>query len=257
MDPPTPKVTIPIPTSTIDEIKFLYTQEYARGIDTFLETSWYCPHGLDILLADEPLMSMFASMTELFTATQSDNYDTMRLLPSTEARMVWRLMCLPRNVSDKSMASPDLRAVLDRVRVFESLITGVPNTANPLAHASPVSSTPSDAQGRQTSFWHHLGQFSACDMKTTAGLAGSERALRALRQLLDEIENRDVLYSIAIARQLFSREGGGALSEADRQKQGIARSFLQDEAAGKGTTQVVQRVCGMAMRGLRGLPSST
>ena len=71
------------------------------------------------------------------------------------------------------------------------------------------------------------------------------------------LENRDVLYSLAVARHI-----GGRLVEFhpprpvisqtddpndDVKKLAVAQLFISQEDQ-KGTTQVIQRVCSMAMR---------
>lgn len=78
--------------------------------------------------------------------------------------------------------------------------------------------------------------------------------------LLDMVENRDVLFSMAVVRRYgpsyetvtenggsHDRDGSAARDELIG-KLRVAKKFLEDEAAGKGTNQVVQRLCGMAVR---------
>ncbi|KAB8339148.1 hypothetical protein FH972_022084 [Carpinus fangiana] len=83
------------------------------------------------------------------------------------------------------------------------------------------------------------------------------------QQIEDGQENRDILYSIAVARHL----GGKAadfphvqpdtpifgLNTTDKNRLLVAKKFLEDEAATEGTDQVVQRICGMAVRNLTAL----
>lgn len=102
--------------------------------------------------------------------------------------------------------------------------------------------------------------------------ADARAALTKMRSVLGEQENRDVLYSMAVVRHLgprFPGEVGPGLSagadngdgsgsgngngnaatdkqELDRLR--VAKRFLEDEASGNGLTQVVQRLCGMAVR---------
>lgn len=84
--------------------------------------------------------------------------------------------------------------------------------------------------------------------------------LSRLRNQLRGLESRDVLYSIAAVRQYGPRTKGevlqrgtdvavgGELQEDERGRFAVAKKFVEDEAAGKGTNQVVQRACGMAVR---------
>lgn len=83
-----------------------------------------------------------------------------------------------------------------------------------------------------------------------------DTVLTDMRNLLDSRENRDVLYSFAIASHIGQQMAEkGAVEppvsndEKDhRTKFEVARQFISSEAAGKGTTQVVQRCCGMVVR---------
>ena len=111
----------------------------------------------------------------------------------------------------------------------------------------------------------------------------ADALLGEMRVLLDSRENRDVLYSMAVVRHLGMQvqhggptapasaggtatetktegEGGGVEGaegkpasggagpeDEPREKVRVAREFLQYEASGRGTTQVVQRMCGAAV----------
>lgn len=100
-------------------------------------------------------------------------------------------------------------------------------------------------------------------------------AVTSCRSFLDSRENRDVLYSIMVARhigaklaeqylQAKNKDAANASApgatpvmptsndEADnRNKVYVAKKFIEDEAAGKGTNQVVQRLCAMVARSWR------
>lgn len=238
------------------QVKYLFTNEYAKGVDHFLETTWYANEGLDRLLADTRMCEMFAGMLELFHTTKSDNYETMRLLPLTESRFTWMLMCLSRhNLNPSSTSSaetttqrpdPQLTTAVDRLSIFEHLITGRTLPTNPIATTTPFH-LPSDPTHRRHQFWRELGHHVTI---APSDLAELDASLSRMRLLLDMIENRDVLYSMAIVRRF---EGVRGLGEEDGGKLVVARKFIEDEAAGKGTTQVVQRLCGMAVRSWVGL----
>ncbi|KAI9661490.1 MAG: hypothetical protein M1831_003012 [Alyxoria varia] len=179
-DPPTPKPHLPIPPQTLIDIKFLYLKEYAPGLDHFLETNWYSSGpAIEHLLRHSKLLEMFASMVELFAGTKSDDYDMMRKLPATEARMVWSLMeVLPRELVAPSLSStaataaspvsaagnipaaandPELKRILNRLTVFQHLMTGAPLYENPLADLPPAH--PTGYRQREFFFWKCLGQF--------------------------------------------------------------------------------------------------
>lgn len=260
--PPSPKVSSAITDEVRQEIKDMYTDEYARGLDAFLESTWYTYKGISFLIKDSHLSEMFAGMLELFASTKTGDYENFAKLPQIEARMVWLLMCMPLSVSrslgpenvddNGNPRDPELEEVLCRLSIFEALITNRSLPANPLAAKGPEVLYPRDPRDRQDRFWHVLGNF----VTLPTSMHGQSRAcLDQLRLLLDMIENRDVLYSIAIVRHFglsiptfpekFARVGSGSV---DRDKLIVAKKFLEDEAYSKGTNQVIQRLCGMAVR---------
>ena len=173
-------------------------KEYAPGLDRFLETNWYSSHpAMEHLLRHSKLLEMFASMVELFAGTKSDDYDTMRKLPASEARMVWSLMdMLPRELVAPSLSAgaaapkpmpmqiqpaaasdPELKRILNRLTVFEHLMTGAPLHENPLADLPPAH--PTGYRQREFFFWKCLGQF--VSLHTSAQQRFSQQ-LQELRQ---------------------------------------------------------------------------
>ena len=107
-------------------------------------------------------------------------------------------------------------------------------------------------------FWHQLGRF----VLTRDDQPDSENeiniALSPLRQVLGQAENRDVLYSIAVARHFGGRTPAfhparrlpAATSNDPNEPLNqlrVAHQFVEAENQ-RGTTQVIQRVCGMALR---------
>lgn len=264
-DPPTPRIEEPIPEETMQEIKELYTHEYAKGMDAFMETTWYSEHGLAHLLQDGRLLEMFAGMVEVFRTTASTDFEVQHRLPSTEARVVWMLLCLARKAagssSDDVPVTPaersELTYIIARIAIFEHLVTNKTLSPNPHMFSGQQMNYSSTQQSRQHRFWMLLGHVVSL-RGDNAGRVAADAALNSLRSLLDGQENRDVLYSIAIVRHLGSRTPDfpdklvpGALSIGlsvdDKKRLVVAKKFLEDEAS-EGTYQVVQRMCGMARR---------
>lgn len=260
VDPPTPKPMEAITPEVYKHVEYVYMTEYAKGFDQVLETTWYNSRGL---LGDTEQTEMFAGMLERIRNVKENDYDAMRMLPSTEAKAVWSLMTIPRRLLQKSTTGAfpsravsnddELVEVNNRVAILEKLLTGQVLEVNPL----PPQPTPTGHTGRQRKFWHLLGQF--VSIPPTEGLQVAESVLSQIRQVLDELEGRDVLYSIAIVRHIGAQvvdfpavlDGpyhgpGNAIEEKTKLR--VAKKFIEDEAAGKGTTQVIQRLCGMAVR---------
>lgn len=259
-EPQIPQLTTPIAPAQYDRIRYLYLNEYAPGLDALLETRWYTQAGLECLLANPNHCAAFVGMLKLFEDTKSDNYDQMRLLPLTESRMIWHLMCMPRAQSWALIHEPIMDEVMRRLDVFESLLTGKPYST-PSSEGLPLLQ-PGTREYRQQTYWRELSSFVAYT-KTSVQPAQEKTGLQALirmRQLLDGMENRDVLYSLAVVRHYGPRtkgkvnqehggvEVGGQLNEEEKAAFAVAKKYVEDEAAGKGTSQVMQRVCGMAVR---------
>jgi len=259
-EPPTPQLTAPITPPQYDRLRYLYLNEYALGLGALLETRWYTHNGLECLLANANHCSAFVGMLKLFEDTKSDNYDQMRLLPLTESRMIWRLMCMPRAQAWALIHEPIMDEVIRRLDVFESLLTGKAYTSpsNQMA-IQPQYGTP---EYRRQTYWRELSTFVANTKTSGQAVEGTSalEALNRMRQLLDGMENRDVLYSLAVVRHYGPKtkgevnqerggvEVGGQLSEEEKATFAVAKKYVEDEAAGKGTSQVMQRVCGMAVR---------
>ena len=114
-------------------------------------------------------------------------------------------------------------------------------------------------------FWYQLALFLTL-RDDGASVAGEiDGCITELRRLLDSMENRDVLYSFAVARHLGQRitddesqltaaaaetdadAGAGLTPEQNpRVMLRVARNHIRAEARGEGTTQVVVRLCAIA-----------
>lgn len=240
------------------EIADFYMFHYAPGLDRMLETDWYTKHGLGYLKATPAIHDFTLQCTEQFRS-RADEPHIDSQLRSLEARLVWQLASLPRaNLT----ANPDL---CTRVDTLEHLLTGQFLDATRV----PISPKPGiDAQKyNEQLFWHTLGRFvSAHDDRPPGATADNNPdalksitdSLAAMRGILGMLESRDVLYSIAIGRHVGGRMAdfhparpliattNDPADEVNKLK--VAQAFVEAEGQ-KGTTQVIQRVCGMALRG--------
>ena len=178
-------------------------------------------------------------------------------------------------------ANEGVHEAAKHVEVFEALITNQQldpaNAINDAQAQSSSTTTPSGTpkpalddqlRNRERDFWRHTSKFCTLkdDSKSSAEnpLEEIEKALKDMRILLDSRENRDIIYSIAIIRHIGNQLAEKAAAEGDkgqsasgqpvgnseedpRTKVSVARNFIHSESAGKGTTQVAQRVCGMAI----------
>lgn len=250
----------------IDESKHLYFSIYGPGLENFIESRWFRDLGCAKLLTDKALLEQFATLLQQFNnTTDATDAVSMHYTASVEARVVWSLACMVRSsAADLSGIKPEAKSLLPpdddpveashRLTVFENLLTGKVAEGNPLT--SPVPGSADHHRLRELEFWYTLGNF-VCLREDDPNLVKEiDDTLSALRNLLDGRENRDVIYSIAIIRAIGQRvaeygdgEAPYHLDEGDnRNKLLVAKRFVQDEAHGAGTTNVIRRLCELATR---------
>ena len=253
-----PPSSLPPQKEIDDFIRFHYTS----GLDKAFETSWYSTRGLDHFKQDPSLLDFVAQVMDQMRL-RTDDIASIHACQSLEARLVWKLATLPRTASlarGPHGADQLTSDVLSRIDTIEHLLTG---QYLPHGRIPPPPSPEYRSDHRlfdQLNFWHQLGRFTSIrdDTNDPGRLNEINDALGVMRGILNMTENRDVLYSLAIARHF-----GGRLPEFqpprpilarsedpndDTKKLQIAVQFVELEDQ-KGTTQVIQRICGMAIRG--------
>ena len=253
----------PAPPSPVflDEISDFYRLHYATGLDKLFETSWYSTYGFARLQQDHMLLDFVGQCSEQMKLA-ADSTFSVQATQSLEARLVWQLSILPRAAAsqDTRLNDAQLSGLLPRIDTVETLLTGqflpmvqVPSPPGP-DHAAD------HRKHNEMHFWHQLGRFAAVHDDDSASDSASREvteSISAMRSVLGMMENRDVLYSLALMRYFGGRLPGfdpstplekSGHSEMAIDKLETARSFVAFEAE-RGTTQVVQRICGMAMRG--------
>ena len=258
------KREVPLPNSMPPQkdIDDFYRFHYAPGLDKLLETSWYGTRGLAQLQHNPSLLDFVAHCMDQMRS-RTDDVSSTQACQSLEARLVWQLAIMPRSASfahgANGMMNDQLTLdLLPRIDTLEHLLTG---QFLPQARIPPPSGDYQTDRTRyqQQNFWYQLGRFTAIrdDTSDPASLREINDALGIMRGVLGMVENRDVLYSIAIARHI-----GGRLPEFhpprpvlpqtddpndDMKKLQVAHHFVETEDQ-RGTTQVIQRICGMAIR---------
>ncbi|KAL1964704.1 hypothetical protein VTN77DRAFT_6730 [Rasamsonia byssochlamydoides] len=270
--PPPPYPIVPIQQTRLDQIQTIYLHTYAPAIDRFLETRWFRDKGLSQLLTNAQLMAQYSALIDAFDDPKISDPAVRSRVESFEASVVWDTMSICRSARnlvrngnpDGPIQEYDLLTTANRFDVFEALITDDYLKENPLREdlnrdqpANPPT-LQDQLRRRSLSFWDCIGHFLTLhDNEAAAGVEIDETLARA-RGLLDQIENRDVIYSIAIGRHLGQRwidyprsrppfEGLGDERTAGT-KLYVAQKFIEDEAREKGTNQVVRRLCGMVVR---------
>ncbi|KAI4214602.1 MAG: hypothetical protein LQ351_003019 [Letrouitia transgressa] len=255
-----------------DEIKHLYQISYAPGLDKFFETNWFRAKGINHLTNDSRICELIATLLSRVTldTTNVHFYHDMAVNNSLEANILWLLMALPRSVANASKPSNGQAnnvetsdGVLDaanRVEIFENLVLGqYLDVEVPINKEGSRNGTTFDNQlkSREHEFWRLMSKFLTLRDDEASSAKEIDDTLTACRGLLESRENRDVIYSIAIARHLGQRmsEFPDNLSQPSNNSETdpkgrllVAKDFLEGEAKGKGTNQVIQRLCGIAVR---------
>ncbi|KAK1149419.1 hypothetical protein N8T08_006642 [Aspergillus melleus] len=265
--PPPPHPITSLPQSRLDEIQAVFLATYAPAIDKFFETQWFQEKALNHLLGNAQLMAEYSALIDAFNDRNLNDPNVIARLESFEASVVWGTMTTCRHamsVSNGSIGQDyDLLAASKRLDVIEAMITGEHLDSNPLAQfppretpANPPSLADQLAQ-RSIDFWSAIGYFLTLHDNEASSAKEIDDTLARCRTLLDTFENRDVIYSIAIARHLgqrwadFPRSFPQPITTNEKDsgaKLYVAQKFLEQEAGGKGTTQVIKRICGMVLR---------
>lgn len=265
---PPPKFPVkPIEPSRSEEVKAVFLT-YAGGADRFLETKWFQEKALS-LLEDTQRQAQFSGLIDSFLDPNIGDPNVLARANSLETSVVWEFlgMCQLGEEPVEAGGTPPLSynriLAFNRLRVIEALITGDYLDTNPVPMSDLVvyddsSSFMNQLRQREFEFWSSLGHL--LTLRDGEGDATNEidAALARCRSLLDTYENRDVIYSIAIGRVIGHRwaelpASATHLSNGEERNDAgtklyIAQRFLEDEASGKATTQVIKRVCGMVLQ---------
>lgn len=276
-----PLLEAPLTDDKLQEVRALYEQVYAVGLEAFFETKWYTTsQGLAALASNVGINEMVAGFLQSMAKTNANDMTGMQYSANLEFRVCWDLASLVNTCEAKFNSGELLPAPDDgpearnRVAVFEALLSGDFLDQNPLVPMPSPQGGGYDqgqvyAQGdyhrvREFRFWYYLAEFlcvkdpdSGHGQTNPTSTARREEILGLLRELLDGRENRDVLYSFAVIRTLSPRFPSDFestlpphLDESDPQsKLAVARKFIQDEAqVTGGTTNVVRRFSELAVR---------
>ena len=224
------------------------------------------------LLHDKRLCEQYATLISRFSFNPSapPDFHATALTQSLEASVVWSTMALCRQVAANPHptngqvnfleANDGVHDAAKRLEIFEHLVSNQYLDSEPLPQPENTrNGTMLDDQlkYREREFWRLIGKFLTLRDDEASSAKEIDDALSSCRSLLDSRENRDVIYSIAIVRHVGQRiaefpdhmEQPASNDEQDaKTKLYVAKKFIEAEATGKGTNQVIQRLCGMAVR---------
>lgn len=265
LGPSPPPQQISHTEEALNEVTKVYHEMYAGGLSAFFETGWYyfVENGKMTFPEDPDLIERMATFLKILEAVKANDHSQMASSGILETRIVWQLARTVYQTPEKTNAlkqtlPPDGDAVeaRNRVQVVEALLCGEYLPTNPL---TPPSQDIDPHRTRQFEFWYALAEFVCMrdNPRSIPAVQEREDVLARLRRLLDGRENRDVLYSIAVVRELapnFDPNYGSTipqhLDETDpKNRLAVASKFILDESqVTGGTTNVVRRFCDIASR---------
>ena len=227
--------------------------------------------GLNHLLNDSRLCELFATLLFRLNIdiTHHAYYQERAATQSLEATVVWMIMGLARPVANNPNPSNGQVNYLEvndgvveaakRYEIIETLILGQHLDAKPDPEPKTErngTAIPEQTQVRERDFWRHVHTFLALHDDEASAAKEIDDTLASCRSLLDSRENRDVIYSIIIARHIGQRlsefpnnlQQPTTNDEADnKNKLHVAKTFIEAQQT-RGTTQVVQRLCNMVVK---------
>ncbi|EFR03756.1 hypothetical protein MGYG_06755 [Nannizzia gypsea CBS 118893] len=262
--------TNPLSPTKLEEVKMLY-KIYAQGMDRLLECNWYDTHGLTRLLGNPRLLSLYSSLLDGFTDPNIHDVSVITRMESFESNVIWESLCLcrsaralePTNGTDTSNSTdPQLTYAVKRLSLLEALLTGTVLENNPVSRhnypeddpAATTSGLNAQIKNRQLNFWESMGDYLSIPDSDPDASNKRDKALFAARAFLDMIECRDVVYSIAVVRNIskFQPRKFKLPTASDEKdpaaKLYVACRFLEDEVRGKATNQITRRISQLTVR---------
>ena len=254
-----------------EEIQKIYKMAYASGMDKFFETRWFSERAISQLMENSVLCDQFAMLTQRFAMNPHDPAYPVQLqvTQSLEAMVVWSMLGLCRKVANTKDAAGNVNeddvkeGVLEaakRLEIFQALILGKYMSPESAPKGPETTQNGTGLEGQMKSrgyeFWHLVHRF-LIRREDSGESPQVEEVLSSCRSLLESREPRDVIYSIMVARHYGPQVPGfpnhmKQPKTSDEinidSKLAVAKKLLEDEAGGRGTNQVVQRLCGMAVR---------
>ena len=263
----------PLPPTLHEQIKEIYLRAYAPALDKFFETKWFQLRGLSHLLNDDHLCDQIATLIRRFAidTNHPSYFAATAATHSLEATVIWAMMSLARRVAESPNpangqvnyleVNDGVQDAAKRFKIFENLVLGqyLDSKPEPDPETFRANGTVFEEQqkNRERDFWRHIHTFLTLHDDEASSANEIDETLGKCRVLLDSRENRDVIYSIVIARHLGARvaefpnnlqQPTSNEEDGEKNKLYVAKGFIESEAGGKGTNQVIQRVCGMVVR---------
>lgn len=153
---------------------------------------------------------------------------------------------------------PEEEGLVDAVQRFDVLehLVSSPSAAGPPTETGSASAEPTE--GGPDDFWALARRFARLPDRESS--TARREVLRSMRMVLENRENRDIVYSMAVVRQLRSSavnfpadlpEPSGDDEHDPATQLFVAKTFLERETT-MGAHRVFQRLCGMVVRSWAG-----
>ena len=275
--PPTLPPPGPYNPDLLANIITIWRKTYATSLCRLFETSFFAgPNAEGFLFGEhnrraEPQWKSLLEweFAHFYTIISSlTGYNDPPAVQGLEARLIWRLANASREYPPSEInrnpefAKNDPSIVSQRLDVVEALVTGEWLRAHQLQPSSRYGrpeitelSLPAQLNERELEFWYCLGEFVTRPPESSTPLGPNpphqlDVWLGQMRHVLDQYENRDVLYSIAMVRHLGDQyadlvHSGSYDAEENRAAYFVAKGFIESQVT-RGSNQVIQRVCQMA-----------
>lgn len=241
---------------------------YAGGLSAFFETNWYyfADNGKMSFPRSPELINNMGQFLRVLESVKANDHAQMAYSGALETRIVWQFAetakwatSIVKTMSTVRVALPedgDPIEAKNRLQVVEALLCGDYLDSNPLC---PPFQHHDTVRVRQFDFWYHLAEFvrKRDNPNAQPSVKARDEVLNRMRHLLDGRENRDVLYSIAVVRELaphfdpnYAHSVPQHLDETDpKNRLAVASKFILDESqVTGGTTNVVRRFSDIAAR---------
>lgn len=246
--PPIPPDSVP----NLQSIRKVYDIAFAPGLDKLLESGsskWFAKEGFSLLCADRvQLGNVLAYLTLVSNHTDTSNLD-LASLASQEARVTWTFLQLCIRPEHDSGEETDKLA--RRCQALGSILTGQPFTSPTTSMADFVNQDEPEPELKASAFEKQIARRSDAFWTLVETAASSQdpngqgvplALLNPIRRLLDNQENRDLIYSVIL---LGSRAAAQGELASERE---LAKRYLETQANGRATNQVFVTISGMALR---------
>jgi white-opaque regulator 2 len=264
--PEVPAAPAPLDQNAMNEIRNMYINEFAPGLNSFFETRWYSSAGVEKLMTDSEMCQFMSELIKRYKAVGTGNdYTQETVCRVLETKAVWKLASMCRSHPPAangangiaSLQNLELEELNKRLDIIEHLLTKSTALSNPVNALRYPENLPEEIQSA-LQFWRIVGDFVSLKLDDNANGLKFDSILIDCRNNLNRLENRDVIYSILVTRHVGRRVPGfpdriqatdpRAGESDDTNRVALAKEFIVSEASWKGTTHPIQRLCDMAIR---------